>query len=803
MAASKPPLNLLETLNAIPEVASLDGSISRDSLHLERTLDAEDYAVQVAQMQIRGTSDEGLPDDLDESDLRNLPTRTVVDPGEKFDPTADYRLIGAIGSGGTGIVFQAHQRAVDREVAVKVLRSHLRRSRTARERFLAEAKVIGSLDHPNVIAVHELAADVNGQVFYSMKKIDGTAWSHVLEQRLLDDHLAILLRVADAVRYAHSRGIIHRDIKPANVMLGKYGEVLVADWGLAISYPLQVENRIRNSIGGTPAYMAPEVAGGSLDDIGTHTDVYLLGATLFEILTGYPPHDGTTLLECIENAALNRIHSTDIQSELMDVALTAMATDPMERYDSVEAFQQAIEEYQQHQESISLVRRADKHAAEAQEGQNYERFSLALSLAREAIDLWPANRRAVSMLKRVRVDFARAAAEQDDLDLALSLLEAAGEESSEIAHQIRRQRDQRAALQRREERYSALFANSPDAVLVSRMQDGTVLDANDTFLRLFEHTRAEVVGNSVAGIQLWDCPERRVEFIQQIRETGKSDNFETVLKTRSNRKIPVLVSARKVVFDGEVIVVAHTRDITLRRAAEDQLRKSQTRLREVQRLANLGTWAYDLQTGVSQWSEETCRILGLPSQSRAPELEAYFELVHPEDRQKVREAFENAVTNGSAYQLEVRHRRGDGSYGTTLTRGQPITDATGTVVELFGTLLDTTENKRIEELRSRQVQAMQSLLDISSQPLVAMQTDGLLFAASRAAADLLGRRPSCFRCQVRFHSSSGKPLDTIETPQEVEGNFYEDQVPLGPVITIRLQRCGDFLHGELVPQRAV
>ncbi len=133
-------------------------------------------------------------------------------------------------------MYQSHQRAIDREVAIKVLRDELSYNALSRERFLTEARVIGGLDHPNVIAIHEVCTDDNGGLFYSMKRVDGTSWDGRIGDLSLAENVDVLLRVADAIDYAHSRGLIHRDIKPENVMLGKFGEVLMADWGLAISH---------------------------------------------------------------------------------------------------------------------------------------------------------------------------------------------------------------------------------------------------------------------------------------------------------------------------------------------------------------------------------------------------------------------------------------------------------------------------------------------------------------------------------------------------------------------------------------
>jgi PAS domain S-box-containing protein len=794
MSPERPAADLLETLLADPRVASRS---IHDSISLDQTLDAglSDFLMQSSHADKRA----GMTDSDNDSDLIELPKRTLIDPAGEFDRMFDYRLVGPIGRGGTGIVFQAHQRAINREVAIKVLRDHLRRDPMARQRFLAEARTIGGLDHPNVIAIHELAIGDDGRLFYSMKRIDGTAWSEVYFNKSSEENLTILLRVADALRYAHSRGIIHRDIKPANVMLGRYGEVLVADWGLALVHPPQLEaSSGSTSIGGTPAYMAPELALGELDKIGPQTDVYLLGATLFQLLTGFPPHEGASLIECIRNAGDNRIRITSQQSELMDIALTAMATRPQDRFANVEQFQQAIHDYQQHQESIALVRRAQKHAEEAAESPTYERYSLAISLAREAIDIWSDNKRAKTMLHRLRIDFAQLAAEQDDLDLSLSLLESAGEEDSELAASIRYRREQREARFEREERYSTLFANSPDAVLVTRLADGTVLEANETFLRMFEHRREDIVGVRVADFHLWVHPERRGDFIRQIRETGRADNFETILRTRLNREIPVLISARRTELDGDTLVVAHTRDITLRRAAEDELRRSQTRLREVQQLANLGTWEINLETGKIYWSEETYRIAGIVPGKEPPDLAGYLSLVHPADRVRAEAALKNAIENGAAYQLQVRHLRPDGSYNTTITRGQPILNSAGRTVELYGTVLDISDRKQLEDQLNQQIRRLQLLIDVQGKPLIALSREGILLAASVQVRESLGRDSTCFRNQWHFLADTDFDFALLRDACVVTGHFATDCQPVGDRFTVRLQPLEDIIYGEIL-----
>lgn len=813
---AKPPhkANLLETVLAAPR--KLIQGTATESVELDQTIDVVPPTVnlQLADLisgeLVSGWSDGGLAKESTASlesraqaDLEELPQRQLIAPGSPFDERADYRLIGPLGSGGTGIVFQAHQRAINREVAIKVLRDHLRGDLQSRQRFLAEARTVGGLDHPNVIALHELASDPDGRLFYSMKRIDGTAWSEVLEERSLADNLAILLRVSDAIRYAHSRGVIHRDIKPANVMLGRYGEVLVADWGLALPHPIADldDPNSSNSIGGTPAYMAPEQAIGSLGDVGPKTDVYLLGATLFQLLAGFPPHEGKSLVECIRNAADNRFRVTTVQSELMDIAMTAMAANPDDRYRDVESFQLAIRDYQQHQESIGLVRRAANHAAEAKRSQNYERFNLAMSLVRESLELWPENRRAKSTLRQLRLDYAALAAEQDDLDLALSLLEAAGEDQSEMAAAVRCRREQRSDQIRREVRYSTLFAHSPDGVLVTRMSDGTTLEANDAFLRMFGHERKAIVGSRVADYHLWVSPERREDFVRQVRETGRVDNFETVLRDSLERPIPVLISARRTEVDGEALVVAHTRDITARKQAEDALRRSRQRLREIQKLANLGTWEFDIAARTIRWSEETYRIAGMKPDGAPRTLDQYLDQIHPADRERSANAIREALGSAASFQLQIRHLRPDGSYATTITRGQPITDATGRVVELYGTVLDISDRKSKEEGLRQHSRRLQAMLDWVDRPLVALARDGTLLAAAGSVRTRLGRDHLCLGGECRFELHNlVDPVDlsTLSEAREVSGQFTSGGQAVGPLVRIRLEPADDFLRGELL-----
>ena len=211
----------------------------------------------------------------------------------------------------------ARQASIDRHVAIKMIRRDMAADADQRQKFLAEAVVTGDLDHPNIVPIYDLGIDDAGALFYSMKRVKGTPWIKVIRKKSLDENLEILMKVADAVAFAHSRGVVHRDLKPENVMLGDFGEVLVMDWGLALLAPrFRHLGSITQSggMGGTPAYMAPEMASGPLERIGPPSDVYLLGAILYEIITGRPPHAGKDVMQLpvCRRAQRDPAHATDI-----------------------------------------------------------------------------------------------------------------------------------------------------------------------------------------------------------------------------------------------------------------------------------------------------------------------------------------------------------------------------------------------------------------------------------------------------------------------------------------------------------
>jgi len=293
-----------------------------------------------------------------------------------------YRVVDEIGRGGIGRVLLALDEHMGREVAIKELLPQFLDSgssdpitnRSQSElRFLTEARITGNLEHPGIVPVYELGQRSDGTVYYVMKLVRGQTLQSALKNQDLRGRLNLVPRyieVCNAIAFAHSHGVIHRDLKPDNIMLGEFGETLVLDWGLAKikdqrdlrgSEIAGFINRLReNSISetamgvpmGTPQYMPPEQALGDVANIDEASDVYTLGAILYEILTGRPPHQEKTPMQTIlavldKPIIVPQTVEPECPPELAAIAMRALSMDKAQRYASAAELVEEVERFQQ------------------------------------------------------------------------------------------------------------------------------------------------------------------------------------------------------------------------------------------------------------------------------------------------------------------------------------------------------------------------------------------------------------------------------------------------------------------------
>lgn len=271
--------------------------------------------------------------------------------------------------GGLGEVYLARDEQLAREVALKELQDRHADAPEKRDRFVFEGQVTGKLEHPGIVPVYSLGVDANGRPFYTMRFVRGRSLAKAVKALHRDANLQIhpshsglrsvlqsFIAACHAIEYAHSRGVLHCDLKPDNIMVGKFGETYVVDWGMArvqgdalVAYksdgetpiaplPVGSDGRVGSAMG-TPAFMSPEQAVGDLPHLAEATDIFSLGATLFQILTSVPPYSGSTLTDVLAQAASTsyrrpREISPRIPRALEAVCLKAMAERPCDRYAS-------------------------------------------------------------------------------------------------------------------------------------------------------------------------------------------------------------------------------------------------------------------------------------------------------------------------------------------------------------------------------------------------------------------------------------------------------------------------------------
>ena len=301
---------------------------------LERRIQILRHAARLERAQDRATSrraDESVPHSIPAGGPMPLPAV----PG--------YEILGELGRGGMGVVYKARHRQLNRVVALKMILSGAQAGRQQLARFQLEARAVAKLQHPGIVQVFDVG-EHDGKPFLSLEFVEGGSLAGKIQGNPWPpQHAAeIVVLLARAMEEAHRHGIVHRDLKPANVLLGKNGQPKITDFGLAKNVEGESGQTASGTVVGTPSYMAPEQALGLTEEIGPRSDVYALGAILYELLTGRPPFKGASIVGTLRQVTSEeplppRLFHTRVPVDLNTICLKALHKEPPRRYASAAA----------------------------------------------------------------------------------------------------------------------------------------------------------------------------------------------------------------------------------------------------------------------------------------------------------------------------------------------------------------------------------------------------------------------------------------------------------------------------------
>jgi PAS domain S-box-containing protein len=568
-------------------------------------------------------------------------------------------------TGGIGRVWLARDRQLDREVAIKELFPENAGNAKIAARFIREAQLTGQLEHPGVVPVYELDRGAGtDQPFYAMKFVRGRTLTSAVDayhskraQGGADPLefvalLAAFAAVSNTIAYAHSRGVLHRDLKGDNVILGDFGEVIVLDWGLAKllgqpdtketdrsptppDYPQDPGLTVQGEIVGTPAYMAPEQADGRLDQIDHRTDIYGLGAILYEILTGQPPFTGSNTMEVLQkavrgNPARPRELWAEVPAGLEEICLKAMAKDPDQRYASAADLAHEVQRWQDVQ----------RRQAEEELRRSQERFELAVRGSQDGLWDWDLRTGDVYFSPRWK-----------------SIL---GYEDHEIAHRIE-EWEQRLHP---DERESVLAANAAHAQGTTphyeyeyrlRHKDGSYrwILSRGVALRDASGKAYRMAGSHVDITERKRSEEERERLIVREREA----------RTQAETAVRVLEQAREAL-----------------RASEEQYHSLADFIPGIVWTARPDGW---IDFANQFWLDFTGMTM------EATQGAGWTAMVHPDDLPRVSQLWTKSLETGEPIEVEYRVRRAaDGVYRWFLARAKALRDQEGRIAKWFGILTE-------------------------------------------------------------------------------------------------------------------
>ncbi len=269
--------------------------------------------------------------------IANMPPAPAV-AGLPFDRVGEYDILDKIGHGGMGLVLKARSRRLKRIVALKLIKVGQLAEEQEVARFMVEARAAAHLEHPNIVGVYDVGEHA-GSPFFTMEYVEGQSLHKLISERPLQPQRAaiIIRKLALAVDYAHNAGILHRDLKPQNILLDKYEEPKITDFGLATNAQENSQLTATGTVLGTPSYMPPEQARGKHEEMGKWSDVYSLGATLYETLVGRPPFTAATLGETLQQVMTvdpvsPRRLNPAIPRDVETICLKCLEKSPARRY---------------------------------------------------------------------------------------------------------------------------------------------------------------------------------------------------------------------------------------------------------------------------------------------------------------------------------------------------------------------------------------------------------------------------------------------------------------------------------------
>jgi PAS domain S-box-containing protein len=588
-------------------------------------------------------------------------------------------------TGGIGRVWLAHDGDLGRDVALKELRPERAQHAAYGARFLQEARITGQLEHPGIIPVYELVRARDGQQpFYTMRFVKGRTLSAAArsyhDKRLagqadaleLPALLNAFVTVCNTVAYTHSRGVIHRDLKGQNVILGDFGEVVVLDWGLAklvgrkegdVPTAAVVLDEAGADSGytvqgqalGTPAYMAPEQSAGRLDLIDRRTDVYGLGAILYEILTGAPPFTG---------------HSTE---EVLRKVREEEPTPPRQLWPEVPPALEAL-----------CLRALAK--------QPEDRPAAATELAQE-VQGWQ--------------EFERRKAEE--------------------------------ALRESEALYHSLVENLP-CIVVRKDLEGRFTFANHCYSELLGCPLDQILGKTDFDFFSLVLAEKYRRDDRTVLETGEVlEVIEEVPGEMGMRYFHVLKTVVRDVAGKATGIQLIAWDITERKLAEEELRKSRERFELAVLGSQDGLWDWDVEANQVWYSPQMRSMLGYNEEEFPNQPGETEKRVHPDDHARWREVLHGHVTGVTDHlEMEYRMLHKDGSYRWVRDRGVALRRADGKAYRIAGSREDITARKQSEEELTHERYLLRSIMDTVPDKIYFKDRDSRFIRVNKDLAENFG-----------------------------------------------------------------